>query len=174
MALAGWRVSSSWWRSSSRDWRFHDLYGSPFESNWCGQEVKLKLVAKILLGLALMYAGIGHLTFARNQVPKWLPADPDFVVLASGLVEIALGFSLVFFPKWQKQIGLTTALFFLAVFPGNIAQYLGHAAAFGLNSDESRLIRLFFQPLLMIWALWSTTWAIKKRPRQESNLLPRD
>ena len=140
--------------------------------------MKLKLVARVLLGLALMYAGSGHLTFARqefqNQVPQWLPADPDFVVLASGFVEIALGFSLAFFPKWQKQIGLSTALFFLAVFPGNIAQYFNHADAFGLNTDEARLIRLFFQPLLMIWALWSTTWSIKKRPRQESNLRPRD
>jgi len=140
--------------------------------------VKIKLAAKIILGLALMFAGIGHFTFARqefqNQVPDWLPADPDFVVLASGLVEIALGFGLVFISKWQKQIGFVTALFFLAVFPGNIAQYLNHADAFGLNSDEARLIRLFFQPLLMIWALWSTTWTIKKRPRQESNLRPRD
>jgi len=168
MVVEGWRVSSSWRRSSSRNWRFHDFYGSPFEANWCGQEMKLKLVAKVLLGLALMYAGIGHLTFARqefqNQVPQWLPADPDFVVLASGFVEIALGFALVFISKWQKQIGLATALFFLAVFPGNIAQYLNHADAFGLNSDEARLIRLFFQPLIMIWALWSTTWTIKKRP----------
>ncbi len=140
--------------------------------------MNLKLVAKVILGLALMYAGIGHLTFARqefqNQVPQWLPADPDFVVLASGIVEIALGFGLVFLPNFQKQIGLVTALFFLAVFPGNIAQYLDHADAFGLNTDQARLIRLFFQPLLMVWALWSTNWQIKKRPRQESNLRPRD
>jgi uncharacterized membrane protein len=140
--------------------------------------MKVKLLARVLLGLALMFAGTGHLTFARqefqNQVPSWVPADPDVVVIASGLVEIALGFGLIFLPKLQKQFGMAAALFFLAVFPGNIAQYLNHADAFGLNSDEARAIRLLFQPLLMIWALWSTNWQIKKRPRQESNLRPRD
>lgn len=125
-----------------------------------------------------MFAGTGHLTFARqefeNQVPSWVPADPDFVVLASGVVEIALGVGLVLLPKLQKLVGLATALFFLAIFPGNIAQYLNHADAFGLNTDEARAIRLLFQPLLIIWALWATTWLTKKRPRQESNPLPSD
>lgn len=128
--------------------------------------MKIKLVARVLLGLALIFAGTGHLTFARlefqNQVPSWVPADPDFVVLASGLVEITLGLGLVLFPNYQKQIGITTALFFLAVFPGNIAQYLNHADAFGLNTDEARLIRLFFQPLLMLWALWSTGFFLNR------------
>jgi uncharacterized membrane protein len=128
--------------------------------------MKIKLAAKVLLGLALIFAGTGHLTFARqefqNQVPSWVPADPDFVVIASGLVEIALGFGLVFLPKLQKKFGLAAALFFLAVFPGNIAQYLNHADAFGLNTDEARAIRLLFQPLLMLWALWATNWQIKK------------
>ncbi len=140
--------------------------------------MKLKLAARILLGVALVFAGTAHLTFARlefqNQVPIWVPADPDFVVIASGLVEIVLGLSLMFSSKFQKQIGLATALFFLAVFPGNIAQYLNHANAFGLNTDEARAIRLLFQPLLVIWALWATNWLKNKRPRQESNLRPRD
>jgi uncharacterized membrane protein len=131
--------------------------------------MNLKLVAKILLGLALTFAGTGHLTFARqefqNQVPSWVPADSDFVVIASGLVEIAMGLSLVFLTKLQKQVGLATALFFVAIFPGNIAQYLNHANAFGLNTDEARAIRLLFQPLLMLWALWSTGWHTKNHPR---------
>lgn len=131
--------------------------------------MKLKLAARVLLGIALAFAGTGHLTFARqefqNQVPSWVPADPDFVVIASGLVEIALGLSLMFSLKFQKQIGLATALFFLAVFPGNIAQYLNHANAFGLNTDEARAIRLLFQPVLMIWALWATNWLSRQRYR---------
>jgi uncharacterized membrane protein len=45
------------------------------------------------------------------------------------------------------------AAFFVAVFPGNISQYINQVDAFGLDSDSSRLIRLFFQPLLVIWAL---------------------
>jgi uncharacterized membrane protein len=127
-----------------------------------------KFLSRLLLGAALMFAGIGHLTFAREtfqaQVPSWLPLDRDFVVLASGVVEIGLGLALTSMPKFQAQIGLVTALFFVAVFPGNISQFLTHSDAFGLNSDQARLARLFFQPLLVIWALWSTgAWSHLKR-----------
>jgi uncharacterized membrane protein len=104
------------------------------------------------------------LTFARDtfqaQVPAWLPLDADFVVLASGVVEISLGLALTTIGKRQAIVGTITALFFIAIFPGNVSQYLTHTDAFGLNTDEARLIRLFFQPLLVLWALWSTgAWA---------------
>jgi uncharacterized membrane protein len=119
-----------------------------------------KFLARILLGSALIFAGIGHLTFARDtfqaQVPAWLPLDADFVVLASGVVEISLGLALTALGKRQAVVGTITALFFIAIFPGNISQYLTHTDAFGLSTDEARLIRLFFQPLLVLWALWST------------------
>ena len=127
----------------------------------------MKFVARLLLGAALIFAGIGHLTIAREtfqaQVPNWVPLDADFVVIASGVVEICLGLALASLTKYQVQIGWLTAAFFIAVFPGNISQYLTHTDAFGINTDEARLIRLFFQPLLVLWALWSTgAW---KRPR---------
>lgn len=119
-----------------------------------------KFLAGLLLGAVLMFAGIGHLTFARAtflaQVPSWLPLDPDFVVLASGVVEISLSLALTSLSKFHIQIGFLTALFFIAVFPGNISQYLTHTDAFGLNTDQARLLRLFFQPLLVLWSLWAT------------------
>jgi uncharacterized membrane protein len=122
--------------------------------------MKLRFAIKVLLGIALTYAGIGHLTFSRiafqAQVPPWLPMDPDLVVILSGLVEIALGLSLIFLKKWERQVGIIVSLFFLAVFPGNISQYLTQTDAFGLNSDSARAIRLIFQPILVLWALWST------------------
>lgn len=125
-------------------------------------------IARYLLGTALIYAGVGHFTFSRvafqAQVPPWLPLDPDFVVLASGAVEIALGLGLIFIARYRKQIGWLTAAFFLAVFPGNISQYLTQTDAFGLNTDEARAIRLLFQPLLIIWALWATAaWTKSKK-----------
>ena len=124
--------------------------------------------ARYFLGAALIYAGVGHFTFSRiafqAQVPPWLPLDPDFVVLASGAVEIALGLGLIFIARYRKQIGWLTAAFFLAVFPGNISQYLTQTDAFGLNTDEARAIRLLFQPLLIIWALWATgAWHKNKK-----------
>jgi uncharacterized membrane protein len=129
-------------------------------------------IARYLLGSALIYAGVGHFTFSRlafqAQVPPWLPLDPDFVVLASGAVEIALGLGLIFVARFRKQIGWLTAAFFLAVFPGNISQYLTQTDAFGLNTDEARAIRLLFQPLLIIWALWATAaWTTSKKESEK-------
>jgi uncharacterized membrane protein len=114
----------------------------------------------VALGAALVFAGIGHLTFLRQefqaQVPVWLPFDPDFVVLASGAVEITLGLGLLSAGRVAAYFGIATALFFIAIFPGNINQYLEGIDAFGLSTDQARLTRLFFQPLLVVWALWST------------------
>ena len=122
----------------------------------------------MVLGAALAYAGIGHLTTNRSefqaQVPMLLKDYADFVVLASGVVEIALGISLIALWKYRVQIGSLTALFFIAIFWGNISQYINKVDAFGLNSDRARLIRLFFQPLLVAWALASTgAWRALKR-----------
>ncbi len=127
----------------------------------------IKHIARTFLGAALTYAGITHLTTNRQeflaQVPTWVPLDADFVVLASGVVEILLGLSLILFIKYQIQIGWITAVFFVAIFPGNISQYINGIDAFGLDTDQARLTRLFFQPLLVIWALWCTgAWKSRK------------
>ena len=117
-------------------------------------------LARTALGGALAYAGISHLTTNRiefqAQVPNWVPFSADFVVLASGVVEIVLGLALVFLLKYQVQVGWVVAAFFVAIFPGNISQYVNEIDAFGLDTDRARLIRLFFQPLLVLWALWAT------------------
>ncbi len=131
----------------------------------------LARIPQMLLGAALAYAGIGHLTTNRTefqaQVPTLLKDYADFVVLASGVVEILLGLGLIALWKYRTIIGWTTALFFVAIFWGNISQYLNGTDAFGLNSDRARFIRLLFQPLLVAWALLSTgAW---KAWRQRTN-----
>ena len=129
---------------------------------------------QVLLGSALIYTGILHLTTSRlefqAQVPPWVPFSPDFIVLASGVVEMLLGLALASLRR-RKEVGIATALFFIAIFPGNISQYVNKVDAFGLDSDQTRLIRLFFQPLLVIWALWSTeAWqTIKSKAAQRLN-----
>ena len=119
------------------------------------------MAGRILLGLFLALAGTGHLTVLRQefhaQVPPWIPLDADFVVVVSGVVEITLGLALIVAPRRVRPlVGWVVAAFFVAVFPGNISQYVTGTSAFGLNSDTARLVRLFFQPLLVAWALWST------------------
>ncbi len=132
-----------------------------------------KVLSQVLLGLALGYAGIGHLTTSRQefqaQVPNLLKDYADFVVVASGVVEIVLGLALVGLWRCRVQVGWIVAAFFVAVFPGNISQYLNGVDAFGLDSDTSRLVRLFFQPLLVVWALWSTgAWGSWRREKSYS------
>ena len=126
---------------------------------------RIRKAAQILLGATLIYTGTGHLTTSRiefqAQVPTWLPLSPDFVVIASGIVEIALGLALISLRR-RREVGIATALFFIAIFPGNINQYINHIDAFGLDTDRARAIRLLFQPLLVLWALWSAGVPIKK------------
>ncbi|WP_323137833.1 hypothetical protein [Nocardia sp. alder85J] len=108
----------------------------------------------------MIFAGLSHLFWARDsfraQVPDWVPLDADGVVMASGGVEISLGAMLLLAKQDRARAGRLLALFFVAVFPGNLAQYTGRRDAFGLDTDRKRLIRLFFQPVLVLWALWST------------------
>jgi uncharacterized membrane protein len=127
----------------------------------------LRTALQITLGAALTYAGITHLTTSRTefqaQVPTILQSQADFVVIASGVVEILLGLSLILLFKYRTRIGWITAAFFIAIFPGNISQYINGTDAFGLNTDQARAIRLLFQPLLVLWALWSTgAWKSRK------------
>ncbi len=120
----------------------------------------VRRLPQMVLGFALAYAGVEHLTTSRQefqaQVPSVFADYADFVVLASGVVEIALGVGLVALWKYRVQVGWIVAAFFVAIFWGNISQYVNGVDAFGLNSDRARLIRLFFQPLLVVWALGST------------------
>ncbi|MBF4572294.1 hypothetical protein ITJ64_07180 [Herbiconiux sp. VKM Ac-1786] len=119
-----------------------------------------RTIARVALGSALVFAGTSHLTFARRdfqaQVPEFVPVDTDTVVLASGIAEIALGTALVALPRHEKAVGTLAALFFTAIFPGNVSQWLHGRSAFGLDTDRKRAVRLVFQPVLVAWALWST------------------
>ena len=116
--------------------------------------------AQRALGGILVFAGISHLTFARRdfqaQVPDWVPLSKDNTVLASGVAEIALGAGLVLASEKRRALmGKIAAAFFVAVFPGNVSQYVNHRSAFGLDTDAKRFARLFFQPALVYWALAS-------------------
>ena len=119
-----------------------------------------QVVGRVILGLFLLFAGISHLTVGREaftaQVPDWLPVADDLVVVGSGVVELALGASLIALPRHRVAVGWIVAAFFVAIFPGNISQYVNQVDAFGLTSDLARALRLLLQPLLVLWALWST------------------
>ncbi len=92
-------------------------------------------------------------------MPRWLTdskAFMDFIVIASGVVEILLGLAMIFLWKYKIKAGIALSIFYVLIFPGNISQYANEISAFGLDTDLKRFIRLFFQPVLILWALWST------------------
>lgn len=135
------------------------------------QTTLVQTIFRLVLGGFLLYAGISHLTFNRTeflaQVPLWVPLDADLVVVLSGIVEIALGAALIVVRRYRALVGWLTAAFFVIIFPGNISQYVNGIDAFGLNSDTARFVRLFFQPLLVAWAIWSTgAWPAWRAARQ--------
>lgn len=121
---------------------------------------RVRDAARWLLGAGLVLAGTGHLTVQREefqaQVPDWFPVDADLVVVLSGVVEVVLGLALVLLSRHRALVGWVVAAFFVVIFPGNIAQYVEGTDAFGLDTDTARFVRLFFQPVLVAWALWST------------------
>ena len=119
-----------------------------------------RTVGRWALAGVLVFAGLSHLFWGREtfraQVPKSVPMDEDGVVMASGGVEIMLGAGLALLRRDRVLVGRLIAAFFVAVFPGNLAQYVNKRDGFGLDTDRKRFIRLLFQPVLVAWALWST------------------
>lgn len=132
----------------------------------------VRTAGRLLLGAFLAFAGVAHLTTARAefqaQVPSCVPVDPDVVVVGSGIVEIALGTALIAAPRrYRPWVGGAVAAFFVAIFPGNVAQYVEGKDGFGLDSDAARLARLPFQAVLVAWALGSTgAWRDWRRWRR--------
>ena len=124
------------------------------------QTSKAQNILRMVLGSFMVLAAIGHLSFQRAefqaQVPDWIPLGKDLVVILSGIVELGLGLCMIFWKKEKVKVGIVLAIFYVLIFPGNIAQYINKVDAFGLDTDNARLIRLFFQPVLIVWALWST------------------
>ena len=135
-------------------------------------QAEITTLARLALAVVLLIAGVGHFV-ARDeftaQVPPWIPA-PGAVVAISGLIEIALALALLVIPSKRAVVGWVVAAFFVVIFPGNISQFLTGTDAFGLDSDAARAVRLLFQPLLVIWALWCTgAWRDWRSKRAQTN-----
>ena len=131
-----------------------------WQKNGVNNDDRVPTIARWALGAFLVVAGTGHLTVQRNefqaQVPSWFPVDADVVVVVSGIIELLLGVALIVGGRRSAPVGVVVAGFFVVIFPGNIAQFVERNAAFGLNTDMERFVRLLFQPVLVAWALWST------------------
>ncbi|MDR7111520.1 putative membrane protein [Microbacterium trichothecenolyticum] len=124
-----------------------------------------RVFARWALATLLAAAGASHLMWGRRGyrivVPDWATrlfhTDKDTIVVASGVVELMLGSALVALPAERRRVGWAVAAFFVAVFPGNVHQWRTGRSAPMLRTDRARFVRLLLQPLLVGWALWSTS-----------------
>ncbi|WP_137295196.1 DoxX family protein [Nocardioides dongxiaopingii] len=122
----------------------------------------VRTAARVLLAAVLLVAGVAHFAIAEEflgQVPTFLPLREE-IVLVSGVVELVLGAALLL-PAGRHDdrravLGVVVAVFFVAVFPGNVWQAVDGSPSFGLDTATARVVRLLFQPLLVVWALWCT------------------
>ena len=142
----------------------------PNQSTVMTKPTTLQNILRLVLGTFLLGAGISHLTFLRGefqaQVPDWIPVSKDLTVILSGIVEVLLGLSLILLKKQRIKVGYIVAIFFVLIFSGNISQFVNGVDAFGLSTDLSRGIRLLFQPVLILWALWCTgAWQEWRTPK---------
>jgi len=139
---------------------------------------KFQTISRLLLGLFMIIVGISHLTAQGEEfqllIPAWLNTpyiSANAIVIGSGVIEILLGIGILFFLKYSVRLGILLALFFILIFPSNWEQYTHDINAFGLDTDQKRLFRLFLQPLLILWALWSTrawSYLFKNGARKDS------
>ncbi|ANJ28071.1 hypothetical protein [Agromyces aureus] len=124
----------------------------------------IRSLTRWLLAALLVFAGLSHLFWARKGyrivVPDWVeqvaPIDKDGVVVASGAAEVLLGTAVIALPRERRRVGVLIAAFFVAVFPGNVHQWRTGRPAPLMRTDRARFVRLFLQPVLVAWALWST------------------
>jgi uncharacterized membrane protein len=137
----------------------------------------IRALARWILALALGAIGIVHFVSTRGfrvVVPDWATKatrlDKDAIVIASGASEVALAVGLLALPKERRRMGFATAAFFVAVFPGNVHQWRTRRSTPGLDTEARRFGRLFLQPLLVLWAVWSTAEPApaRRRPARRS------
>ncbi len=121
---------------------------------------RVRTATRFAAAAGMLTAGVGHLTFAREgfqaQVPDWVPLDKDATVLISGVVEIGFGLGVLAPPPHRANVGALLSAFLVAVYPGNISQKQHERDGAGLDTDRKRFVRLFFQPLMVATAWWST------------------
>ena len=123
----------------------------------------IRSLARWMLASLLVFAGLSHLFWARKgfriAVPDWVAPDragKDAVVLTSGVAEILLGAAAVAArPRERRRVGVAIAAFFVAVFPGNVHHWRSGRSVPFMRTDRARFLRLFLQPVLVAWALWS-------------------
>ena len=117
----------------------------------------MRTALRFILAVIYFIAGVAHIRSPAGFVqitPDWVPA-PQFVVLATGLCEIAGAVALAFIPRLRRAAGIGLAAYAVCVFPANINHALNDIAVGGVQmSWWYHGPRLLFQPVAVWWALW--------------------
>lgn len=119
----------------------------------------LRTLVRLGLAAFMIGAGVGHFVATdafMAQTPDFLPLRRE-IILASGVMEIALGLGMALWRDRRRQVGIALAAFYVVIFPGNLYQAIAGTTAFGLDTPVARWLRLLVQPVLIVLALWSTS-----------------
>jgi uncharacterized membrane protein len=116
-----------------------------------------KKISLVLLVIGYIAAGINHFripAFYMGIIPDYLPYHQIINTLA-GIFEIAFGLLLIF-PKTRAVAAWGIIVLLILFLPVHIAMLNGHTQ---LNGTSVKPIwawaRLFFQPVLILWAYFS-------------------
>jgi uncharacterized membrane protein len=120
----------------------------------------IRTVARWLLGLTFLAAGVPHFTHPEIYLPLMPPYLPWHreLIFIGGVFEM-LGGAVVLWPnqKIQRLAGICLVAWLAAIFPANLHMALNDPLVLGRHfSAAVRWGRLPLQLVLMAWAWWAT------------------
>lgn len=118
----------------------------------------LKKISLILLVIGYIAAGINHFRipqFYIGIIPAYMPF-PNILNILAGVLEIACGLGLIF-KQTRKYAAWLIVVMLIAFIPVHTAMLSGHTELNGKHVQPVWVwVRLFFQPVLIVWAWWHT------------------
>lgn len=112
---------------------------------------------RLAMAVALLMAGTDHLLTPERylaMMPGYLPY-PLQLVLFTGVCELAGAIGLLL-PRLRRYAAIALAIYFVCVFPANIKNALDGLQVEGLPAATWYYwLRLPFQPLIILWALYA-------------------
>ncbi|MFI5158684.1 MAG: DoxX family protein [Sphingobacteriales bacterium] len=117
-----------------------------------------KKISLVLLIIGYLLAGMNHFripAFYIGIIPKYLPF-PNILNILAELFEITFALGLIFKPT-RKYAAWGIVLMLIAFIPVHIGMLSGHTEVNGKHVQPVwAWLRLFFQPVLIVWAWWYT------------------
>lgn len=126
-----------------------------------------RLAMRIGMAAGFFFVGTDHLLTPERYMPMMPPYIPFHgeVIFFTGLCEIAGAIGLLT-PRLKELAAMMLALYAVAVFPANVHNAMNGLSVAGLpDANLYYWARLFFQPLIIWWALYAGGLIGKRAPQ---------